>query len=123
MRARSAKILNFENLIPRELFTFQGPPLLKSDTGLFMDLKITLVSSQTSRVLQEAVSLQPPAFLKFFKKIKSWQDQKEQQMFTVYLSVHYQQVQLCSAWAQDQYIVALISSEITTSNRLLKILM
>ena len=69
--ARSAKILNFENLIPRELFTFQGPPLLKSDTGLFMDLKITLVSSQTSRILHEAVSLQPPAFLKFFKKIKS----------------------------------------------------
>ena len=102
MRARSAKILNFENLIPWELFTFQGPPLLKSDTGLFMDLKITLVSSQTSRILHEAVSLQPPAFLKFFKKIKSWQDQKEQQMFTVYLSVHYQQVQLCSAWAQDQ---------------------
>ena len=97
MGARSAKILNFENLIPRELFTFQGPPLLRSDTGLFMDLKITLVSSQTSRVLHEAVSLQPPAFLKFLKKIKSLQDQKGQQMFTIYLSVHYQQAQLCSA--------------------------
>ena len=75
------------SLFLRQPWARQVLKLLKTDMGLFMDLKITLVFSRTSRVLHEAVSLQPTAFLKSFKKIKSWQDQKEQQMKIHFFSI------------------------------------
>ena len=64
-------IINAKNIDLEECSWNQVQVLFAANDGLFKDLKITLVSSRTSRVLHEAVSLQPPASLKSFKKIKS----------------------------------------------------